>query len=168
MSCLCHTTPPLNDAIFTRSQDALCAETLMYALCECVNSSTGQSLYLFRSSCRPCPDSMMIQPKSIVQLMASGPDERRQCNHLSLLSENLQYRLRSTHTPGKYLEKGANLGIAWCKNKAPKPTSNLLSGFGQLSALELRHFGNSIDGHAVDENHKVSGWVPCSSATSHV
>ena len=32
---------------------------------------------------------MMIPPKSIVQLMACGPDERRKCNHLSLLSEIL-------------------------------------------------------------------------------
>lgn len=30
----------------------------------------------------------MIQPKSIVQLMVFGPDERRKCHHLSLLSEN--------------------------------------------------------------------------------
>ena len=47
---------------------------------------TGQSnfLYFFTNL-----DSMMITPKSIVQLMACGPDERRKCNHLSLLSENL-------------------------------------------------------------------------------
>ena len=32
--------------------------------------------------------SMMIKPKSIVQLMVQGPDERRKCHHLSLLSEN--------------------------------------------------------------------------------
>ena len=105
----------------------------------------------------------MIQPQSIVQLMAHGPDERRKCKHLSLLSENLQYLLWPTLIPGKYFEKGANVGKPWCQNKSPETRFNLLSEFGQLSALYSNHgslMGILLHGNALDENLQVCVLVP--------
>ena len=89
----------------------------------------------------------MIQPKSIVQLMVQGPDERRNCYHLSLLSENPPAFINfefTIHTEGRVADSST---LFWFRSRYDllMPASMRWSRHGQELAIQSLHYqANSI------------------------